>query len=683
MTRPTIRGSVVAALVGFAACAAPAPIPRQAPAPSTSTTASSGATPQPPSAKAPVLHHADSPRTLPGGSTFTAPAGFTVTVDGPVTLVDPPESDSHAAVVVTTGASVDAAVDNAWRAFRPTFGRPVKERTRLPARFGWQERRVVVYETSPNEAATVYAYALRNAGSWTVLLVEASRATFEKRLSPFMLIEQSLRPMGYAPETFAGKKANPLDVDRVQRLSTFVQHAMDELGVPGAALGLIEGGRLILARGFGVQELGKPARVDADTLFMIASNTKALTTLLLAKLVDEGKFGWDTPATQVHSEFRVGDEETTHRILMKHMACACTGMPDVDAQMLFEFGRRAPRSIFEVLATTRPTTPFGEVFQYSNLMVAAAGYVGARSLYPGKEVGAAYDQAMQTKVFDPLGMKTATFDFDHAERTQHASPHGNNVSGKPAVASSAVLRYIRPDRPAGGAWASVRDLAQYVQLELGKGSLPDGTRCVSQRNLLERRVQQIATGENAGYGMGLGLWRAWGVPVVFHDGALRGFRSTFFFLPEHGSGVVLLTNSATAEPLIQQMPRRFLEVVFDGAPEADEDLAADVLRMRSQETAQRARLTVPADAAIVARLATRYKSASLGELQIKKRGAATVLDVGEWGTEVATRSNDDGTVSLIGIDPRLNEEFIVGERQGKRVLVYREQQQEHLFIEVQ
>ena len=122
-----------------------------------------------------------------------------------------------------------------------------------------------------------------------------------------------------------------------------------------------------------MRELGKPAKVDENTLFMIASNTKAMATLLLATEVSEGKFTWDTPVTQVYPSFRLGNAEVTQQVLMKHLVCACTGLPRQDLEWLFEYERATPQGVLDLLGTMQPTTRFGETFQYSNLMASAAG----------------------------------------------------------------------------------------------------------------------------------------------------------------------------------------------------------------------------------------------------------------------------------------------------------------------
>ena len=117
-----------------------------------------------------------------------------------------------------------------------------------------------------------------------------------------------------------------------------------------------------------MKELGKPDPVDADTLFLAASNTKAMTTLLLAELVDEDKLRWDQPVTEVYPDFRLGDAETTRQVLVKHLVCACTGLPRQDFEWLFKYGAATPASSLASLGAMQPTSRFGEVYQYSNLM---------------------------------------------------------------------------------------------------------------------------------------------------------------------------------------------------------------------------------------------------------------------------------------------------------------------------
>ena len=100
------------------------------------------------------------------------------------------------------------------------------------------------------------------------------------------------------------------------------------------------------------KSLGSPDPVDADTLFLAASNTKALTTLLLATLVDEGKLRWDQPVTEVYPGFRLGDAATTRQVQVRHLVCACTGLPRQDFEWLFNCASATPAS--SLAAARRP-----------------------------------------------------------------------------------------------------------------------------------------------------------------------------------------------------------------------------------------------------------------------------------------------------------------------------------------
>ena len=631
---------------------------------------------------APERVTADSPRVTPGGATLTVPSGWSIMTGKNLVILEPPETDTHIAIADCQAADAKAAVTAGWAAYKPEAKRPLKLVTPRPAREGWDERQVFDYETSPNERAVVQAVALRAGSMWTVFIVDGSEPTVEKRGAPIGLIFGSLRPKSYQRESFAGRKPQELDAAHIAQLKSFVENSMQLLAIPGVSMALIDGGKVVYAGGFGVRELSKPERVDENTLFMAASNTKGMTTLLLSELVDEKKLKWDQPVIDIYPGFKLGDAETTKKVLVKNLICACTGLPRQDLEWLFEFKNATPESTLDLLGTMQPTSKFGEVFQYSNLMAAAAGYIGGHLVYPNRELGAAYDEAMQRRIFGPLGMKSTTFDYARALAGNHASPHGDDVDGKAGVASMAFNYSAVPIRPAGAVWTSAGDLIRYVQLELAQGKLPNGTQLVSAENLLARRAPQIAIGEDATYGMGLIVDRKYGIPVVSHGGSMAGFKSNLYFLPDSGIGAVLLTNSDNGGMLVGPFGRRLLEVVFDGKLEAAGDVAAQAARHKATIAKERERLVVPAAPALINGLAKRYSSKELGELAVLNHGGVTTFDFGEWKSTVASRKNDDGTTSFITINPtNAGFEFVVGERAGKRVLIIRDGQHEYIFIE--
>jgi CubicO group peptidase (beta-lactamase class C family) len=355
-------------------------------------------------------------------------------------------------------------------------------------------------------------------------------------------------------------------------------------------------------------------------------------------------------------------------------------MPRQDLEWLFEFGKMTPENSLALLGTMQPTSKFGELFQYSNLMAAAAGYTGAHILYPHLEVGSAYDRAMQSYVFGPLGMNATTFDFAHALSTNHAAAHSPDVDGKPAKALMAVNYAVIPLRPAGAAWSSVRDMLKYVSMELAQGKTPNGKTYISSEPLLERREPQVSMGTDETYGMGLMMDTTYGVPVVHHGGDMIGYHSDMIWLPDQNVGAVILTNGDPGWLLRNRFRRKLLEVLFDGHSEADALLKADAKSFYTALAADRKLLKMPADANESKKLARHYINASLGEINVSTSGL-TIFDFGEWKSEVGSRKNPDGTISFITTVPGMvGSEFVVGSGR-KRTLITRDAQHEYLFEE--
>jgi len=624
---------------------------------------------------------ADTPKATVLGNTFIAPKDWSLGVKGPATILQAPEGNSWIALVDVPAGNAEQALAAAWKAYKPEAKWPVKVSNDLPDKDGWSRRRVYEYLTSPNEKREVNALVFYSGPNWTVVIEDLADAVAGKRGSQAALITGALLPKGYSRESFAGKKANTLNQARIAELGRFVEQGQKALGVPGVALGLVQEGKVIFADGFGVKELGSTAKPDSDTLFMVASNTKALTTLLLAKLVDERRITWSTPVTTLFPKFRLGNAETTRSVEVKHLICACTGMPRQDLEWLFEYGKMTPENSLTLLGTMQPTSKFGELFQYSNLMAAAAGYTAAHVLYPQMEVGSAYDRAMQSYVFGPLGMNTTTFDFARALAANHATAHAPDADGKPAKALMAVNYAVIPVRPAGAAWSSVRDMLKYVSMELAQGKLPDGKTYISSGPLLERRAPQVSMSKDETYGMGLMVDTTYGVPVVHHGGDMIGYHSDMMWLPQQNVGAVILTNADPGWVLRNRFRRKLLEVLFDGRPEADALLQADAKSFFAELAAERKLTTIPADANAGVKLSRHYTNASLGEIDVSTPGSSTVFDFGEWKSEVGSRKNPDGTISFLTLVPGMTgSEFVVGSG-SKRTLITRDAQHEYVFEE--
>ncbi len=620
---------------------------------------------------------------LPDGARFVAPGGWYVTsVEGGAVLTAP-ERDSRIVIVQRHAAEPAEAVAEAWRVHGSAPSQVGEGRQRQP-REGWARtiRFDYAVPTGPGERSLM-ALALTKGDGWTVLLYDVSNAVSERRDAQIEVIFNSLLPRDYRRETFAGRSARRLDQARVDALATMIQTAQRDYDIPGVALGLIQDGEIIFAGGFGVREAGRSEPVDADTLFNVASIGKAWTTLLLAKQVAEGRYSWSSRVHSLWPAFALGDRQTSDAVEVRHLVCACTGMPRNDYGWLFEGEVALPQSVMEELAQSRPTSVFGELYQYSNLMAAAGGYFAGHMRYPELELGAAYDRAMQEQVFDPLRMQSTTPDFARALVGNRAAGHAQDVDGRVVTASQGLNLAGVSTRPSGNHWSNVTDILRYLRMELARGLLPDGSRYIDEVALRMRAEPMVTEGLNEHYGMGLKIDRQWGVTVVHHGGTASGYRSHMMWLPDHNVGAVILINSDTGGVLRTAFRRRLLELLFDGEPVAEADLARFAILDRAAVAEDRERLTVPADRAAAAALATEYRSAALGMLRVARDGERIWFDFGGWRSEVASLADGRGGISFITISPGLaGFVFEPTVRDGKRLLVTREAQNAYEFEEI-
>jgi CubicO group peptidase (beta-lactamase class C family) len=613
------------------------------------------------------------------GNPFTAAAEWTVSVRGTATIITAPEGDSQIVFVDVTAADAEAAVAAAWEAYKE-HDWPLKIVDEQADSDGWSRQKRFEYQTSPNEKRNVVAGAMFANDAWSVWIYDMANDVGSRRGAQINLIMSTLLPKGYERESFAGKKARQLGDEEIAELTAYIELGLERSGVPGTSVGIIQDGEVVFSGGFGVRELGKPEQVDGDTLYMIASNSKGLTTLLLAKLVDEGKISWKDKVVDVLPGFKLGDDETTQQVLVEHLVCACTGLPRQDMEWILEFGSHTPESSMDLLGTMQPTTGFGEMFQYSNVMASAGGYVAGHVMHPEHDLGSAYDKAMQSEVFDPLSMSHTTFDYDRAMGApNHARPHSVDVEGKPAVAVMGVNFAVIPVRPAGAGWSSVNDMLRYVAMELAVGRLPDGERYIGEDPLLERRVPKVPVSEDMYYGMGLIINEYYDVPLIHHGGDMIGYHSDMMWLPDHGVGAVVLTNGDPGWLIRSGFRRKLLEVVFDGKPEADEQLASRSAQYLANMAVEYELLIVPAANDKSEALASRYHNAALGDIAVERDGSVTTFDFGEWESEVGSRDNPDGTVSFMTIAPGITGlEFVVGDGEEKS-LIMRDAQHEYVF----
>ena len=626
---------------------------------------------------------ADTPLQSSSGATFTVSKGWFVTRNDDVIVLEDPEREMKMVLLENTAASADEAAQLAWKRFTPDFSRAIKSTVRPPARDGWDEFAQTVYETGTAENRVVLSVMRRKDKNWYVALVDAPVAAMDKRGAQLMVAVGSFKVAGAVEESFAGKAAHRLDAERLKAFEAFVEDTRIKTGVPGAAIALIQGGKVVFEKGFGVRELGKKDPVTPNTLFMIGSTTKSLTTFMMARLVDEGLVSWDTPVKKLLPSFALADADMTNKTQLLHTVCACAGLPRQDLEFIFEYATVTPEMRVQSMRSMQPTTGFGETFQYSNTMVSTGGFVAALAASKKKSLGPAYDEVMQSRVFGPLGMKNSTFDFTQVAKREHAIPHGRNLKFEYLPVPLSWDQTVVPVRPAGGAWSNAKDMIRYVSTELRNGTTPEGVRVVSEKVLLKRREPQVKISATVQYGLGFFLEDDHGVQVVAHGGNTLGFTSEMFFLPEHGVGVVMLTNAAGSNVFTRAARRRLMELLFDGKPEAAESLAFSLKQREETKSRLQAELSATSDAEWLARVIGNYQNASLGNLSIRTEGAETILDAGEWKSPIARKVAKDGSVKLVLTGaPLAGLEFLTLEKDGRVKLTLEDSQQKYEFDHV-
>ena len=361
--------------------------------------------------------------------------------------------------------------------------------------------------------------------------------------------------------------AAAFDGSMLAELEAFVQDAMAEYGVTGAAVAIVQdGGASTWLGTFGTLGETSDQPVDADTRFMIGSVSKSFAALLMAQLVDEGLVEWNSSVTDVLPEFALSDPEATAQIRVRDLFNMSTGLPTYNIPDLFA---TTPQDTFYWLSRTPLVAEPGAEYHYNNLIVAAGGWLATvltGTPFDGDLAGA-YASLMQSRVFDPLGMDRATLDLDAAiADPNHAAGYGYDlVDGAVGVTDTPPLLLehdVVSIAPAGAIWASISDMAKYVALQLSEGITADGERIVSAENLGVMHAGETRMAPGMQYGLGWTRSSWYYQPMISHNGSTVGYSSRVSFMPESDLGIVVLNSRGPANNFNLTIQDFILEQAF-------------------------------------------------------------------------------------------------------------------------
>jgi CubicO group peptidase (beta-lactamase class C family) len=589
------------------------------------------------------LNHPDQPISLilpEATHPFLLPLGWSIVEDAALPTVVGPEGDLRIAfLVLPTGGEPAEIALQAWRVVEEDFEQPIRQQTEAAAAGGWDATYQIVYLAAQSGGNMHIAILRRLGGQMYISLLSGTAAGFSRRGANVGEIVDGWRPDTLSEISLAGRPAASWTEELAAELRHFLVEALRTLKVPGASLAIVQDGRVVFAEGFGTTEVGSGRTVNAHTPFMIGSTTKALTTLMMARLVDQGKMAWSTPVTTLLPGFSLADAEVTRQLEIRHTVSASTGMARRDIDFLFRTEGVTPEDRMAEMRAMSPTTGFGETFQYSNHLVAAGGYAAARAFAPaGLSLQKAYELAMEELVFQPISMSATGLAAPSGN--ERAEPHGFDFEGDCVPIDPTLERFVTSVAPAGALWSTAIDLAKYLQLELNQGQTAAGEPLLRPESLAERSKPGIKITADFSYGLGLFRENHHGLLVLGHGGNTLGFSSDLYFLPEHGIGAVLLTNRRNTNLFLAAVRQKIFELLFDAPRSASQTVAA--AQRSSADAVQRrhARVQSGSNAAPwLAELAGQYRCAELGPLTIAVQNGVVSAQFQSWksplGTEIA------------------------------------------------
>jgi CubicO group peptidase (beta-lactamase class C family) len=583
-------------------------------------------------------------------SATTLPAGWRSEEKRGLIQLTGPENDLHITYVVldNTGSTRDIA-RSAWLALEPGFDADVAFEGDDPSNTdGWDRTSIIQYRTLAAQSRIVIGYVRVLGARAYVNLIGGSKAGYGRREAQLAQLIGAWRPAGLSKASLTDRVPAEWSATQSDALRSFVDAAMKAAQIPGVAIAIVQHGKVVYCDGFGVRSLETLEPVTPSTRFMIGSTTKALTTLMMGCLIDQGYFSWSTPIVELLPDFALADRDLTCRMQMRHTVSASTGMPRRDMDLLFNSAKATPERRLAEMKTMTPTTGFGETFQYSNYLVAAGGYAAAHSYASALTLGAAYDAAMQRFVFDPLGMRNTSLHTDTAINGEAAMPHAIDFDGRSVGINIEIEKFVEAVAPAGAIWSSAEDMSRYLLLELNEGCDDDAALSITRETLEDRRRPGIRIDDHSHYGLGLLRADLQGLDMVGHGGNTMGFSSDMYFFPAHRLGVVVLTNLRAANSFLQAVQQKILELVFSAKPAAEQTIASSSKNRESIVTATQGRFGVDADAvAWIHDLVGSYRSDELGSAHILQKDGGYWIQFDNWGSSLGSERQADGQALIV------------------------------------
>lgn len=325
-----------------------------------------------------------------------------------------------------------------------------------------------------------------------------------------------------------------------ENFDSWLESGRQDWNIPGMAVGIVKGGEVIFAKGFGEKGLEKNGKVDANTIFSIASVSKNMTAAALGILVDEGKIDWDDKITKHIPWFQLKDPWVTQELTIRDALTHRVGLGRILGNRL-QFFTNSPRdSVLYQMRYMELEKPFRSTFVYNNVMYSLAGQIVEYA------DGRTWDAFLKERLFDPLEMNSTTTSITQLKDSDNmAYPH-QEIDGKVVPISR---RNWDNAGPAGSVNASVNDLNKWMLMQLGTSGTYKGKTILSEQQMNEIhkpqtvRPQANAMAPQSSYGFGWTITDYKGKRVLTHGGATDGFNTSMYLMPQLELGIIVVGNT--------------------------------------------------------------------------------------------------------------------------------------------
>lgn len=338
-------------------------------------------------------------------------------------------------------------------------------------------------------------------------------------------------------------QAQPMNSKQIDSL---VNLSLKTFDVPGIAVGVVKDGKLVHAKGYGIANLETGKKTDENTLFGIASNSKAFTTAAISMLVDEGKMKWDDKVTDHIPGFKMYDPYVTDaftvRDLVTHRSGLGLGAGDL---MMWPDGSSFTRAdIIHNLRYLKPVSAFRTKYDYDNNLYIVAGEVIA------KVSGMPWEDFIEQRIMKPLGFQSSAASlYRLKDKSNMIRPHAP-VDGQLKVIN---IDWSETANAAGGIWSNITDLSKWVALQLNHGRYGDSLKQTlfseslheemwSPQTIIPSNTRPPYNTHFSAYGLGWFLSDIKGYKQVTHTGGLAGIVTQVVLFPELNLGIIVLTN---------------------------------------------------------------------------------------------------------------------------------------------